>query len=259
LTEALFAIGLGDRVVGVSNFCKFPAQVEKLPRVGTYLAPNAEAIARLAPDLVVLERSTSQLTERLHTLGIRYIHVPQRTLEDVYSGIRTIGEAGGLPDRAAALDVRLRSKLEAIRARAATLPSPRVLVIVDRRAGMLADLTVVGNDNYLQELLQIAGGTNVMAKPGLPPYPRIALETVLREDPEVVIDLSGHAGTEAERQTRSEQIVRLWSEQAQLRAVRSGRVIVEVSDALIVPGPRAPLAAQILFDDLHGVANGRAG
>jgi iron complex transport system substrate-binding protein len=253
ITEALFALGLGDQVVGVSRFCDFPAAVKKLPKVGTYLAPDAEAIARLVPDLVILQRISSELTDRLNALRIRFIEVPHGTLTDVYTGITLIAKAAVVPERASALIGRIQHELASIQAKAKTLPSPRVLVLVNRRPGLLADLTAIGPDNYLQQMLEVAGGTNVLAKPGLPKYPRISLETVLREDPEVILDLSGQQESEAERQAMSAQVRALWGQQTQLMAVRKGRVIVGASNALLVPGPRAPAAAQMLFDAIHAM------
>lgn len=252
ITEALFALGLGDEVVGVSRFCDFPAVVQKLPKVGTYLAPDAEAIARLAPDLVILQRISNELTDRLRALHIAFIEVPHGTLNDVYTGIDLIAKAAGVPERANVLIDRIEHDLAAIQTRAKGLPSPRVLVIIDRRPGMLADLTAVGPNSYLQQLLEVAGGTNVLAKPGLPIYPRISLETVLRDDPDVILDLSGEQKSEAERQAASSQVLALWRQNPQLSAVRNGRVVVGISNALLVPGPRAPEAAQLLFDYMYG-------
>jgi len=251
ITEALFALGLGDQVVGVSRFCDFPPSVKKLPKVGTYLAPDAEAIARLAPDLVVLQRTSTDLTDRLQALRIAFIEVPHGTLDDVYTGIDLIAKAAAVPERATTLVNRIQQSLSSIQTKAKALRSPSVLVIVNRRPGMLADLTAIGPDNYLEQLLEVAGGANVLAKPGLPRYPRISLETVLRDDPEVILDLSGQQETEAERQSSTLQILALWNQNTNLTAVRKGRVFVGTSNALLVPGPRAPEAAQKLFDYLH--------
>lgn len=252
ITEALFALGLGDKVVGVSRFCDFPAVVQKLPKVGTYLAPDAEAIARLTPDLVILQRISSELTDRLRALHIAFIEVPHGTLNDVYTGIALIARAAGVPERADVLVNRIKYGLAAIQAKARKLQSPRVLVIINRRPGMLAEISAVGPDSYLQQLLEVAGGTNVLAKPGLPLYPRIAFETVLREDPDVILDLTGQQESEAERQAAVSQVAALWRQVPQLRAVRNGRIIVGTSNVLLVPGPRAPEAAQLLFDYMHG-------
>jgi len=251
ITEALFALGLGDRVVGVSRFCDFPPAVLKLPKVGTYLAPDAEAIARLAPDLVILQRTSSELTERLQALRISFVAVPHGTLSDVYTGIDLIAKAAAVSERAPVLVDRIKHDLAAIQAKANSLSSPTVLLIVNRRPGMLADLTAIGPDNYLEQLLEIAGGANVLAKPGLPRYPRISLETILRDDPQVILDLSGEQEPESERQRTSSQTLALWRQQSQLTAVRKDRVIVGTSNALLVPGPRAAEAAQMLFGYLH--------
>jgi iron complex transport system substrate-binding protein len=260
ITEALFALGLGDQVVGVSRFCNFPASVQKLPKVGTYLAPDAEAIARLVPDLVILQRISSELTERLHALRINFIEVPHGTLNDVYTGIALIAKAASVPNRAIALNDRILRELAELHARAKGTPSPRVLAIVYRRPGLLADLTAIGPDNYLEQLMEIAGGTNVLAKPGLPMYPHISLETVLRDDPDVILDLSGQQESEEERRAASVQVLALWGQQSQLTAVRKGRVIVGTSNALLVPGPRAPEAARLLFDYMHSTNSmGRVG
>ena len=255
ITEALFALGLGDQVVGVSRYCDFPPSVQKLPKVGTYLAPDAEAIARLTPDLVVLQRISGELTGRLQALQIAFIEVPHGTLDDVYIGIGLIAKAAAVPERAPILVDKIKRGLDAIHTKAKALPSQRVLVIVSRRQGMLADLTAVGPNNYLQQLLETAGGTNVTATPGLPQYPRISLETVLRDDPDVILDLSDQRDSEAERQAASAQALALWAQNSQLSAVRKGRVFFGTSNTLFVPGPRAPEGAQRLFDYLHSKGN----
>jgi iron complex transport system substrate-binding protein len=255
ITEACFALGLGDQVVGVSRFCDFPSQVLTLPKVGTYLKPDAEAIARLTPDLVILQRTSSELTERLNALHIPFIEVPHGTLEDVFTGINLIAKAAAVSERSSGVIDRIRTSLSAIQAKAKTMPSPRVLVIVDRRQGMLSDLTVIGPDNYMNQILEIAGGINALGKPGLPKYPRISLETVVRENPDVILDLSGNQESEAERAAAKSATLGLWAQHQELAAVKSGHVLWGTSNALLVPGPRAPEAAQKLFDYMHGHAS----
>ena len=133
------------------------------------------------------------------------------------------------------------------------MPSPRVLVIVDRQQGTLNNLIAVGPDNYVNQILEIAGGTNVLAKPGLPQYPHISLETVLRENPDVIIDLSGTQETEAARRASRAATLALWNQYRDLTAVRNGHVYAGTTDSLVVPGPRTPIAAQRLFDFVHGI------
>lgn len=251
ITEALFALGLGDQVVGVSRYCDFPPQVAKLPKVGTYLKPDAEAIARLTPDLVILQKAPPELTERLQALAIPFLEVPHGTLEDVFTGMQLIARSAGVPERSAPLVTRIQSSLDTIHAKAKSMPAPRVLAIVDRKQGTLTNLTAIGPDNYVNQLLEIAGAINILAKPGLPRYPHIALETIIREDPSVILDLSSTRDTEAERQISEPEVLALWRQNPTLNAVRTGHVYFGTSNALLVPGPRAPEAARMLFEYMH--------
>jgi iron complex transport system substrate-binding protein len=253
ITETIFALGIGDRVVGVSQFCNYPPEVQKLPKVGSYIRPDAEAIARLAPDLVVLERNSSEVTERLNTLHIAFVEVPHSTLEDIFTEIQIIGKAAGVPDRGASLVAQIKSALDAIRSKSKAMVSPHTLVIVDRQQGTLNNLIAVGPSNYVNQILEIAGATNVLAKPGIPQYPHISLETVLRENPDVIIDLSGTQETEAARRASRAATLALWGQYWELAAVRNGHVYAGTTDSLVVPGPRTPIATQRLFDFVHGI------
>jgi iron complex transport system substrate-binding protein len=252
ITEALFALDLGSEVIGVSRFCDFPPEVLKLPKVGTYIKPDPEAIARLAPDLVILQGNPTELANRLNALHISFAEVPHGTLKDVFTGIQIIAKAAGYPERAEPLVSHIQGGLDAIQSKAKGLPSPRVLIIADRRQGMLTDLVAIGPSNYVNQILEIAGGLNVLARPGLPQYPHISLETVLRENPDVILDLSGTQESEAQRQAARDGTLALWRQNAELTAVRNSHVYVGTSNALLVPGPRTVEAAQRLFDYIHG-------
>jgi iron complex transport system substrate-binding protein len=248
---------LGNQVVGVSQYCDFPPEVVNLPKVGTYVKPNLEAIARLVPDLVVLQTAPADLTDRLKALRIAFVEVPHGTLDDVFTGIRIIAESAGVPDRSAPLVNRIQSSLQSIRTKSHSVPSPKVIAIVNHRPGTLTDLTVVGPDNYLNEILEIAGGTNVLAKPGLPRYPHISMETITRENPDVILDLSGMQDSEATRTAERPALLSLWRENQALKAARNGRVYFGTSNVLLVPGPRAPEAAEMLFEFMHGSGGGK--
>jgi iron complex transport system substrate-binding protein len=257
ITEELFALGLGGQVVGVSQYCDFPPEVAKLPRVGSYIKPNLEAIARLAPDLVILQTAPIDLTDRLKAMHIAFVEVPHGTLADVFTGIQIIAKSAGVPDRSAPLLNRIQGSLQSIRAKSHTTPSPQVVVILSRRQGTLTDLTAIGPDNYLNEILEIAGGTNVLAKPGLPRYPHISMETIIRENPDMILDLSSMEDSIAARRTERPAWLALWQQNQSLKAARSGHIYFGDSNALLVPGPRAPEAAEILFQYMHGNAHGK--
>ena len=99
ITETLFALGLGDRVVGVSTYCRYPAAVAALPKVGTFLKPDAETIARLKPDLVFVHKGPNNVLAQLGTLGIRTAVVDRGSLPAVFATIREISAAANVADR----------------------------------------------------------------------------------------------------------------------------------------------------------------
>jgi iron complex transport system substrate-binding protein len=244
ITETLFALGLGDRVVGVSAFCRFPPEVLKLPKVGTFLKPDAELIAGLRPDLVVVHELSTGIDRRLTSLRIPFVVVDRGTLASVFLSIRQIGAAAGVSARADALVADIERRLEAVRRAASAAPRPRVLFIIGRNPGTLTDLVAVGPGSYINDLIEIAGGKNVLAIQGQPEYPRISMETVLRLDPDVIVDTVDMGETEAERRLRQPINERLWSGYGTLTAVKTRRLHAATTDALVVPGPRVVDAAE---------------
>jgi iron complex transport system substrate-binding protein len=252
ITETLFALGLGERVVGVSTYCRFPPQVAALPKVGSFLKPDAELIAGLRPDLVVVHEAGNGLDRRLTSLHIPFVIVARGSLASVFSSMRQIASAAGVPARADALIGDVQRRLDAIRSAGSARPKRRVLFIIGRSPGRLADLVAVGPGSYINELIEIAGAANVMAIAGQPEYPRISMETVLRLDPDVIIDTVDMGDTEAERLQRQPVNERLWSAYGMLTAVKARRVHAATMDALVVPGPRVVDAAQWVASLLQG-------
>ncbi|HEY1946959.1 MAG TPA: helical backbone metal receptor [Bryobacteraceae bacterium] len=248
ITETLFALGLGPSVVGVSNYCRFPPEVVKLPKVGTYLKPNAEAIARLSPDLVVIKKLSNDLSTRLTALGIPYVEVEIETLPQLYTAIETLGKAAGVDTQAKTLVNGIEARLNVVRQKTAGLPKPKVLFIVGRRAGTLADFVAVGSDSYLNQLIEIAGGVNVLQQSSLPAYPRISLETVIRSNPDFIIDTSTPMMGNDQARAATEV---LWQEHKELTAVRNHHLRVLNADEFVVPGPRVAEVVELLSGILH--------
>jgi iron complex transport system substrate-binding protein len=252
ITETLFALGLGDRVVAVSRSCRYPAEVAARPKVGTFLQPDVELIARLRPDLTIVHPGPNGLDRRLSVLKIPFVTVERGSLSSVFSSIRTIGAAAGIPDRAAALVVTLEARLDRVRRAVAGRRPQKVLLIVGRRPGTLTDLVAVGRSSYLSDLATIAGGANVLSDQGLPEYPRISMETVIRLAPDVIIDAGDMGDTPEERRSRQVITEGLWKRQ-QIDAARAGRVHAVISDAFVVPGPRVVEATETMALWLHGI------
>jgi iron complex transport system substrate-binding protein len=237
VTELLFALGVGDRVVGVTRYDDFPPAVTRLPKVGGFVDPDAEAVLALHPDLVVAVR-TSGGRGRLDTLarlGATVLSVSDGSLDDLWQSLRTLGQRLGCVEAAEALHRRIERELA--EATAAARPGDarrRALVVVGHKP-----LVGVGAGTFIDELLRLAGGENVLKRGG--PYPVLDLEAVAALTPEVILDLA--AAHEAAGAA-------FWQSARFVPAVARGRVVRLEDAALLRPGPRLPQGLRLLVRGL---------
>jgi len=245
VTETLFALDRGDRLVGISTFCDYPKEkVATLPRAGSYLTPNVEQIVSLRPDLVlgVPTPGNQAAVEQLRALGLQVVIVGELTLADTWSAMRTIGRWAGNEAGAVALVAKLEGEIAAVRSDASRLPRQKVLFVVGHDP-----LVAAGSGLFIDELIAAAGGDNVGAASGVS-WPRLSLETVIAAAPDVIID--GAMGSEAHQGLEA-----YWRQFASVPAVRAGRLWPQRSDALLRPGPRVGLGARELFEMIHAGRN----
>jgi iron complex transport system substrate-binding protein len=252
ITETLFALGLGDRVVGVSTYCRYPPGVAVLPKVGTFLKPDAETIARLKPDLVFVHKGPNNALAQLGTLGIKTAVVDRGSLPGVFTTIREISTAANVADKGERLVSDLNAGLDRVRASVAGRTPRKVLIIVGRRTGTLTDIIAVGPGSYLHGIATIAGASNVLASTTLE-YPRISMETVISLAPDVIVDVGEMGESPADSDRRRQITEGLWRSQTLVKAVRDGGVHAVHDEAFVVPGPRIVEVARTMARWLHGV------
>ena len=250
ITEMLYALGLGDRVVGVTTYCHYPPEAARKPKIGNYLQPNLETILALRPDLVVAEISGVRHAEHLAALKLNVLEVDDATIAGIYDSIRRIGVAAGAQAAAGALTLRLRGALDEVRERTAKLAPPRVMFVVGRAPGSLAELVVAGKSSYLDEVMAIAGGANIF-RDTLAPYPKVTLEEVLARNPEVIVDMGEMAQTTGVGEGDKRAVVALRNRFPTLAAVKQRRVFAVAADIFVVPGPRVVDAARSFAKMFH--------
>ncbi len=218
-TEMLYGVGAFSRVVGVSQYCDFPPEVAKLPKVGGWETSNVERIVSLRPDLIVFTKAQEPfLADRLRAFNLHFIAVPSESLADVFTAIQMIGSATGNERQAADLEQHMRVSLDGIRAATRNLPTRSVLLSVSRTPGTLSDLYVATEGSYLIDLLDIAGGRSVAA-PAHSGYGKISKEAVLTLNPMFVIDVVHRSSS-----TFNEHTMEAWNELPELQAVREKHV-----------------------------------
>lgn len=236
ITETLYALGLGDRVAGVSRFCKYPPEATEKPKVGGFLDVNYEALASLKPDLAILLPEHEEVKKHLESLGIPTLTVHNRVVREILDTVTTIGKTCGTEARADSLVRDMESRLEAVRKHTEGRPKPRVLLVVERKVGggTPGAVYAAGTDTFYDELIELAGGVNAYRGPAIA-YPEVALEGILRLDPEIVVDI---IPTLAEQGISPEAARADWNGVPSLRAVKSGRVHVMGDSYAVIPGPR---------------------
>jgi len=239
VTETLFALGAGPRVVAVSDYCDYPPEVAALPKIGSFLSPNVEAIVALRPDVVIGTPSPGNVeaVTALRRLGIRVEIDDPEHLSDLPRVTRMIASAAGVPEDGERLVNAIEDEIEAVRTRVAGAPLRRVLMVVGHDP-----LVAVGQTSFLGELLAGARAVNVAPAPAV--WPHLNLEFVIAADPEIVIDSS--MGSED-----GASATRFWERFPSLAAVRAGNVHAFRSYRVLRPGPRLPAAFADLARLIH--------
>lgn len=246
-TEMLFAMGAGPRVVGVGSYDRFPPQVETLPRLGGLLDPNIEQLIALRPDLVVVYDTQAELRRQLERARVPIWSYSIKGLGDVTATMRALGLRIGMRAEAESAAAGIESRLRAVQARVANQPKPRTLLLFGRESGGLRGINASGGYGFLHDLLELAGGADVLADLKQASV-AMSTEMVLARAPEAIIEL--HYG-EPWPAARLEAERRAWSALPSLPAVRSGRITLVAGDEFVVPGPRVTLAAERLAAILH--------
>jgi iron complex transport system substrate-binding protein len=187
-TEVVAALGAERQLVGVDDYSEFPAAVKALPKVGSFLAPNLEAIVKLSPTVVIVDDIHGQTAGSLRDNHIHVVECAMHALPDLKSALQTVGKELGRTEDATAAIARIDAAVETA---AAHRPAHhvKVLAVIDREAGGLGNMVAVGPGSWVDELLAIVGGDNILVASGVR-YPKIGLEEILRGQPDVILDLS---------------------------------------------------------------------
>lgn len=246
LTEILFAIGAGDRLVGATTWCDHPAAARAVPRVGgvTSETIQLERVVAARPDVVLsIGLDQTEAVAALLRLGLRVEVLPTDDLADLFTTIHRLGRLSGRPSAAADLAADLRARIDRVRAAVAEVPPaqrPAVFYEVWDRPLMTA-----GPDTFLSELIELAGGRNVFSDLDAH-YPEISPEAVVARDPQVILAPTRHGGGPVDVAEFARRPG--WG---RMRAVRSGRIHTVDGDLVARLGPRVVEALEIFAHLLH--------
>ena len=241
ITETLYYLGLGDRVVGVTQFSNFPPEAAFKPKVGTYVDVNVEKILTLSPDLVIGTKDGNE-AEKVYLLdeaGIAAFIVNPRNVREAIETVATVGRLCGIPDKGIALSLQLSKRVDDIVEKTRGRKRPLVFLQIN-----LKPIMTVNKNTYLHDLIQLAGGENMTQDEPIT-YPRISLEEVIRKKAEVIIISSMDRGGQFEEAKRE------WERWTTIPAVKNKRVHLVNSDLIDRPSPRIVEGLEMIARLLH--------
>ena len=235
VTEIVFALGKGDLLVGVTKFCDYPQAAKKIAQVGGLLDINIEALLALTPKIVIVYPEQYPQVKFLESQALVLV-VKHQCLADLYDSIFAIGRVLHTETEANGMVSGIQNKLKDIEVLVGKKKKARTLMIAGRNGDELKNMYIIGKNDFLNNLLEIAGGIN--AYQGAVHYPNISMETVIFLNPEFILEISAHY-----EGISDEKISALWSPFQMIHAVRNQKIKIITESFWLRPGPRVGLIA----------------
>jgi len=249
-TEILFAIGAGDKVVGVTDFCNYPynftAWIEagNMTSIGSYYGPSTEPIVALNPDLVLASSGSLDAAANLRNLGINVLVVESKTLDGVLQDILMIGRATGNNAQASALVSAMRERIDNVTTKAATATTkPKVYHEVWNDP-----LMSVGPGTFIDELITLAGGENIFHD-ATTSWPTVSSEAIIAKNPDVMVFPDMYMGVQNFYQTI--EAVKQRPGWGIINAVKNDAIYEINADIISRSGPRLVDALEELSKMIH--------
>ncbi len=249
ITEILYELGLGEKVVAVSNDCDYPIDVENKKRVGSFWQPSVEAVLACKPDMVITLWFAQQNTvaETLKRMEYRVKTLRIETIDELYTAIKEIGQFTWTSGKAFELNNRIKDQIAYIQEQTKEQERPSVLWVVQPEP-----LRVAGTRTFITELLNIAGAENAMGDTSIQ-YPSVSKEQMLTCKADIIIQAAMMGGDIVEQQRQAEEF---WNQYSFLPAVKNERVYVIDPDMILRLSPRTPQGLEQIRKIINGSTDG---
>jgi len=236
-TEILFALGLGDKVVGVTDYCDYPEEAKNKTKVGGFKTVNTEKVVSLSPDLVLITGGIQEsIVKELERLNLTIIVLDPKNVSGVISSIKLVGDATGKTKEAKNITESMEKRMKNVTERVGNASRPRVFHVTWHDPLMSAS-----NGTLINELIELAGGVNIAGN-AKTKYPVYSLEVLVEQNPEIITVSSEMGGGGATVDGVKEML-----KDENLTAVKNNRIYDIDSNLVDRPGPR-------IVDGLEDVA-----
>lgn len=249
ITETLFALGLADSVVAVTDYCDYPPQALQLPKVGGLINPNLEAIVALQPDLVIVSGASDKIVNQLKQLNIASLVVENTSLADIKQAITRIGDRTQRQSQAQSLLAEIEHTSQIISKKVAGLNRPRVMISIGHSLGTdhVKVAYIAGQHDFYNDLIQLAGGQNAYQSTRLK-VPSISSEGIMQLNPDIIIDIFPEKD---DHNADISAVLKRWHSLSYVNAVSDNRVHIIEQNYATIPGPRIFLLLKQLAPLIH--------
>ncbi len=246
ITEILFALHLNEEIIGVTDYCDFPAAASNKPKVGGFINPSIEKIVSLKPDLIVGTRDGNlmETIHRLSDLGFSVYLINPKSFNGIMKAIHHIGEMVGREEESRKIIGNMILKKEDIVTRTKSFPRPKVFFQIG-----YAPIITVGKGTLADDLIRLAGGRSISENESLN-YPLYSIETILSKAPEIIIMSS----MESKRDYLN--LVKMWQHWKSIPAVKMNAIYVIDSNLVDRPTPRIVEGLEAMARMIHPEAMG---
>lgn len=234
ITETLFELGLKDRVIAVTDFCEYPEDACQLPSIGGMLNPNMETIVSLTPDLIIHQPGNQRLHNNAISLGIKTLELRMGNLEEIFESIKKLGVALNCQEQANKLALHLTTGIAFYQERLKGLPKKEVLLLLGDSSDPARDLYAAGPGTFLNELLNISGGNNIIRDSPVR-YPKLSKEYIIEKSPEIIIEAGPKSNLS---QNEIDLRIQKWNRFPTIEAVKKKQIYFIGTDYILIPGPR---------------------
>lgn len=250
ITETLYALHRGDKVVGVTQFCKFPPEAALKPKVGGLLDTNFESIYKLDPDLVILLSTDVTQKPQFEKMSLATLEVGTNSIEEVLDGIRLIGTTLKKADEAEALIDGIQEKIKIVQMKIQNLAKPTVLIVFWRAMGegSVREAYIAGSDKFHNQLIEYAGGQNAYQAAPAVISPLVSAEGILKMDPDFIIEVMS---ADEMSGFSNEEVIKDWGNLSMLKAYRNKHIFILNKSYMGIPGPRFVNAIEDIAQAIH--------
>jgi len=232
ITEMVFTLDRGKEIVGNTTYCNYPEAAKKIRRVGGLMDINIEILVSLKPTVIILypeAYDNIKIMEKKSTLVV----IKHTSVNDIFDGIISISKVLGTESQGRETVTSIKKELESIQKKSSARKNKKIktLIVIGRNPDNLSNMYIIGRKDFLNQLLEVAGGVNAYS--GDIDYPSISVESIIAMNPDVIFELSAF-----NEKIEDEKVYNLWNKYHYITAVKNKKILIVKDSFWVIPGPR---------------------